>query len=360
MIRVLHVVTHLGRGGLETMIMNYYRKMDLSKIQFDFLVQGDKIYGYEGEIEKLGGKIYRIKPINHFFPYEFEKNLYKFFKEHKEYQIVHSHINSFSKYVLKAAKKVGIKNRIAHSHIALTNKGISDLYKNITKIGINKYTTKRFACSKEAGKWLYGNGEFEVLPNAIEIENFYYNEKLREEYRKKYGVEDKFVLCNIGRFTEQKNHIFLFEILKEINKKKDAVLILIGDGNLKDEYQRKLRELEIEDKVIFTGVVNNVHEVLNAADTFVFPSKFEGLGIVLIEAQANGLKCYASDNIPKEVNITESVKFISLNNNAEEWANEILNGKFERTVNIEKIKASGYDINESAKKLQKYYMEVIK
>lgn len=360
MIRILHINTTLNRGGIETMLMNYYRNIDRTKIQFDFIIQCEEKCDYEDEIAKMGGKIYRLKRIKPYNPWNFERDIYQFLKKHNEYKIVHSHINAFSKYVLRAAKRAGVPNRIAHSHTILKNNNMRNIYKNIVKIGINKYATKRFACSKDAGKWLYGNADFEVLKNAIDIEKFKFNVVKRKNYRKELGIEEnEIVYCDIGRFAELKNQSFLIDIFYNIQREQRAKLVLIGDGPLKEQLQQKVKKLGIENEVIFTGLRDDVNDIINAMDVFVFPSLYEGLGIVLVEAQSNGLKCFVSDTIPNEVIILDNVKVISLKCDEYKWANIILEEKnIQRSESVYKIKEAGYDVKENAKKLQKMYLEM--
>ena len=360
MLRILHVVTHLNRGGLETMIMNYYRIIDREKIQFDFLVQGDEEGAYEEEIRNMGGKIFRINRIKFYAPWIFENDIYEFLKNHQEYNIIHSHLNGTSKYVLRAAKRANVPNRISHSHTVLKNNNLKNIYKNLTKVGINKYATNRFACSEDAGKWLYGKQDFEILSNAIDIEKFKYNEDIREKYRKEFDFkEDEVVYYNVGRFVEQKNQMFLIDIFYEIQKKQNSKLVLIGDGKLKQKLIEKTKKLGIENKVFFTGVRSDISDIVNAMDVFLFPSISEGLGIVLIEAQSNGLKCFISDAIPKEAKILDNVEVISLKEDSAQWADKILKSNdLKRIQNISKIKEVGYDIKEESEKLQKYYLKL--
>lgn len=343
------------------MIMNYYRNIDRSKIQFDFLVQGNQKGAYEDEIIKLGGKIHRVKRIKYYAPWIFEEEVYKFLKQHQEYKIVHSHINALSKYVLRAAKRAKVPNRIAHSHnIISKNSNLKNICKNFVKIGLNKYSTKRFACSQDAGKWLYGKGEFEVLPNAIDVDKFRYDENKRLQYRKNLDLkEDEIIYYNVGRIVEQKNQSFLIDIFYEIQKSQKAKLVIIGDGELKDKLLSKVKKLGIEDKVIFTGVRKDINDLINAMDIFIFPSLYEGLGIVLIEAQTNGLMSFVSDMIPNEAIITNNTKVLSLKNDANYWSDYIIkHEEVKRENHIKEIVNAGYDIKESTNKLQKYYLKI--
>ena len=211
MIRVLQVVTQMNRGGLETMLMNYYRKIDRGLIQFDFLVHRQTKAAYDDEIKSLGGKIYRLPKLNP-FDLEYRKSLSNFFKEHTEYKIVHSHINALSALPLMYAKKHGIPIRIAHSHIS-DNQKIK--LKNIVKLYYRRrlpsYTTVQFACGEKAGKWLYGDTTFKILPNAIDAKSFVFNPIIREHVRSEFNIaSDTIVLGHVGRFNVQKNHQFCY------------------------------------------------------------------------------------------------------------------------------------------------------
>lgn len=357
-IRVLQVVTYMGRGGLETMLMNYYRNIDRNKVQFDFLTHRDERWDYDDEIESLGGKIYHLPKLNPFSK-SYLNNLDKFFKEHKEYQIVHCHQDCLSGVVLKVAKKNGVKFTIAHSHNANQDKNLKYLIKIFEKRKIPKYADKLFACGDEAGRWMFNTDNFEVLHNAIDTDLYTYNKEKADKVKKEFGIENKFVVGHVGRFNPQKNHEFLIDIFNEVQKiKEDSVMMLVGDGDLRPEIEQKVRDLGIENKVIFTGVRSDVNELMQAMDVFLFPSLYEGLGIVLIEAQASGLKCVISNTIPKDGVLTDDVTCISLAQSPVVWADEILKyQEYKRTNNKEIIKKANYDIKNNAKVLEKFYIE---
>lgn len=363
-IRILYVLTVLNRGGLETMLMNYFRNFDKDKFEFHFLVHrnnGD----YEEELLKNGALIHRVSSlsfsIKQFINYKKELDL--FFKENK-FDIVHVHNNSFGYYPLKYAKKHGNKIRIIHSHI-------SSLNDNLMKVLLGKFLNKKirfvatefYACGIEAGKWMFGNREFEVINNAIDIENYYFNKESRKLYLNKLTAKDTINIVNVGRFNIQKNHLFMLEVFSEIVKKNNNYkLFLVGDGELKPQILEKIRDLSLEDYVELLGIRDDVDAILQAMDIFLFPSLFEGLPVSLVEAQATGIKCVISDGVPLEsILVEENVEVISLKENAEQWANKILQiQNFERKDVSNIIKEKGYDIKENAKKLEEKYRDLVK
>lgn len=356
-IRILHIVTYMGRGGLETMIMNYYRNIDRSKVQFDFLTHREERWDYDDEIEKLGGKIYHLPRLNPFNP-NYIKALDGFFKEHKEYKIVHCHQDCLSGIPLKYAKKNGVPLTIAHSHNANQDKNIKYLVKLAAKKNICKYSDHLFACGKEAGEWMFNTSDFEILNNAIDTKKYIYNEEKSLEMKEKLGVTDKFVVGHVGRFRPQKNHSFIIDIFKEVcEKEPNSILLLVGDGPLEEEIKKKVHDLGLEDKVKFLGSRDDVNDLMQAMDVFILPSLYEGFGIVLIEAQASGLKCVISESIPTDAIISEKVKQLSLGDDISTWAKEILSSKSERKEGIEDIEKSKYDIKSNAKWLENFYIE---
>ncbi|RLL42757.1 glycosyltransferase family 1 protein [Oceanobacillus piezotolerans] len=359
-IRVLQVVTIMNRGGLETMLMNYYRHIDRDKIQFDFMVHRDQRGDYDDEIERLGGRIYRMPPIRPGNYQRYFKELDDFFAHHK-YQVVHSHINENSSFVLRAAKKAGISCRIAHSHLSDLSLDYKIPFRLYARFLMRKNPTSYFACSKKAGEWLFGNHIHErltVLNNAVDVNEFTPNDDIRVKLRKELNIEDKFVIGHVGRFNKQKNHSFLLEIFKEVVKRNPhAVLVLAGDGDLRRSIEEKVFELGLKTNVIFLGVRSNIHEFMQAFDIFLFPSLFEGLPVVLIEAQAAGLTCVVSNTITDEVDKTGKLQFVSLNETPEKWADIILNTTYEHTNTSKMLEESGYDISTSVRWLSNYYYQ---
>lgn len=357
MIRVLHVVTHMNRGGLETMIMNYYRNIDREKIQFDFLVHRKYEADYDKEIESLGGKIYRLSVLNP-FSLSYRQELNSFFKKHKEYQIVHVHQDCLSSIILKSAKRNNVKVRIAHSHSISQDKNIKYLIKMFYRQFIPKYATDLMACGEAAGKWMFSGSQFCVLNNSINTELYSFNEEKRKRVRAEFNIaENELVIGHVGRFSPPKNHDFLIKTFKEVIQKENAKLLLVGDGNLRGIIENEIEKLGLKENIIFTGVRSDVADLMQAMDVFVFPSLYEGLPVTMVEAQAAGLPCVISDNVPSECIITEGlVTKCSLNDSDDVWANYILKSinKQRRDTRNEIINA-GFDIKESAKNLEKFY-----
>lgn len=359
--KVLQVVTHMNRGGLETMLMNYYRNIDRDKVQFDFLTHRPYDGDYGEEIKALGGKIYHLPYLNP-FSIEYKKELDKFFKEHKEYEIVHVHQDCLSSVILKAAKKNGVKIRIAHSHSSSQDKNLKYPIKVFYKHFIAKYATNLFACSKEAGIWMFNGADFEVINNAINASCYSFSNEKRTKMRTAFNIsDDEILIGHVGRFSPTKNHEFLIDIFNEVQKENKAKLILVGEGVLKENIENKVKEFGIGDKVIFTGLRSDVADLMQAMDVFIFPSIYEGLPVTLVEAQAAGLPCLISDKVPIECKKTDLVKQLKLSEDAKVWSKEAVNlSKVERKNTYEEIQKSGFDIKENAMALQKFYIDSVK
>lgn len=359
--RILHVVPNMNSGGIENLIMNIYRKIDRTKIQFDFIVHYEKKGFFDDEIESLGGKIYRFPVIENKNVIKYIKDLNQFFKTHKEYKVVHGHMASLAYLYLGIAKKYRVPVRIAHSHGTSHLKNLKGYCKYImfkfAKYNANNY----YACSTEAGNYLFGkNRKFEFIPNAIELEKFAYSEKTREEVRKKLKINDKIVIGHVGRFNLQKNHEFIIDIFKAISEKnKKCVLLLIGIGELQEKIKQKICDYKLEDKIYMLGLRKDVAELYQAMDIFLMPSLFEGLPLTGVEAQASKLKCIFSDTITREVKITDNIEFLNLSIGAEKWAEIVLNN-----INYDrkkvKINNTIFDIKTLAKQMQQKYIDFYK
>lgn len=356
MIRVLQIVTYMGRGGLETMIMNYYRNIDRSRIQFDFLVHRQEEADYDKEILALGGNIYHMPVLNPFSKAYFNA-LDSFFKEHK-YDIVHCHLDCMSAYPLKVAKKNGVKVRIAHSHNKSQDKNLKYPIKLISKRLIPKYATHLFSCGKEAGDWMFNGKPYTVLNNAIDAKSYRFNPQVREEMRKELRLDDNdFVIGHVGRFNPQKNHSFIIDVFNCIHKKNiNSKLILVGTGDGQKAIKEKVNTLGLNGSVLFLGSRSDVNRVLQAMDVFLFPSLYEGLGIAAVEAQAAGLPCVISDNVPKECIKTERVFHYSLDESSDFWADRIIEAaKITKKDTYQEIASSGFDIKKNSKVLEDFY-----
>lgn len=349
-------------GGVEAVIMNYYRNIDRSKVQFDFICDEDSTNIPYDEIKKLGGRVIICPPYQKIF--EYERFLIDLFKKNN-YKIVHSNINTLSIFPLRAAKKAGVPIRIAHSH-STTNK--KEWKKNLMKQALRpfskKYATDYFACSELAGRWLFGDKTFEqgkvtIINNAIDLDKFKYDEKVRKEKRKELNINDDIlVVGHIGRFVAQKNHTFLIDIFSELHKKeKNSILLLIGQGPLMNEIKQKVEALGISDSVKFLGQRDDVNELYQVFDVFLLPSLYEGLPVVGVEAQATGNLCILSDSMTQETKVLDTTRFISLNRTYNEWSDIILRNivKFNKKNTSDEISKNGFNIKEEAQKIVNFY-----
>lgn len=365
-IRVAHIIGKWLGGGVEAVVMNYYRHIDRTKIQFDFLCDEDSTNIPYEEIEQLGGRVILIPPYQKVFKYQ--KELIRIFKENN-YKIVHSHINTLSVFPLRAAKKAGVKVRIAHSH-STTNKKEwkKNLLKQVLRPFSKVYATDYMCCSELAGRWLFGDKAYDskkvyLLNNAIDLDKFKYNESLRKKKRKELGIsDDTLVIGHIGRFVPVKNHDFLLEIFNELHEKnKNSILILAGQGPLMDSVKDKVKKLKLEDNVKFLGQRDDVAELYQAFDVFLLPSLYEGLPVVGVEAQASGLLCYFSNNMTKEAKVLDITKFMSLNNTPEEWTSNILKDVkcYKRINTFNEMTSKNFNIKTEAKKLEEKYENLL-
>lgn len=354
-IRILHIVTYMGRGGLETMLMNYYRSIDRTRVQFDFLTHRDFRADYDDEIEALGGKIYRLPNLNP-FSRSYLGALDRFFGEHPEYRIVHSHLDCMSAIPLKAAKNHCVPVRIAHAHSSRQDRDLKYPLKLFFKRLIPRQATQLFACGDEAGKWMFGTDDFRVLNNAIDAERYCFDPKVRQEVRRELGIPaDTLVAGHVGRFMAPKNHGFLLRIFAQMPH--NAMLLLVGEGELQQENERLAEELGIRDRVIFAGLRSDVDRMLQAMDVFVFPSLYEGLPLSVIEAQAAGLPCLISDKVPIECKKTDLVTQIPLDASPDEWAKAVASAaETPRRDTLAQIREAGFDIRANAEWLQNYYL----
>ena len=362
MIKVLQVVTHMNRGGLESMLMNYYRHMDRERVQFDFLTHRPYDGDYGEEIRQLGGVIYHLPVLNPFSP-GYLRELTRFFREHPEYRIVHVHQDCLSGVILKAAKACGVPVRIAHSHSASQDKNLKYPIKLWYKRQIPRYATDLFACGKNAGDWMFGGAPYRILNNAIDAAAYTFDPKKRAQMRQRLGLTNEFVVGHVGRFSPPKNHPFLLEIFAALLKKESsAVLLLVGGGDDMPKIREKAKSLGILGRVRFLGVRDDVADLMQAMDVFVFPSLYEGLPVTMVEAQAAGLPCLISDRVPPECIITEGlVEALPLSAGPEPWADKILEKKNTlRTDRHAEIAARRFDITENAKWLQNYYLSASK
>lgn len=358
-VRVLQVVTYMGRGGLESMLMNYYRHIDREEVQFDFLVHRQERAAFDDEIESLGGRIYRLPRL-----VPWSKNylaaLNRFFDEHSEHKIVHVHQDCLSSVILKVAAQHNVPVRVAHSHNANQDKNLKYPIKLWYKRGIPKYATNLFACGKGAGDWMFGGASYQIINNAIDVVACAYNPTKCQEMRRQLGLENEFTIGHVGRFNQPKNHPFLLDIFAALLRREPkAVLLLVGGGEDMTKIQAKAQALGVAEHVRFLGIRSDVADLMQAMDVFVFPSLYEGLPVTMVEAQAAGLPCIISDKVPPECILTEGlVDVLPLSAEPEIWAAKILEKKnLPRTDRRSKIAAHGFDITTEAVKLQEFYLK---
>lgn len=362
--RVLIVLGKLKRGGAETLVMNIYRTIDRSVVQFDFIVHTPDRYDYDDEIESLGGKIYRFPQYNVLNHFEYKRCWNRFFAEHPEYRIIHAHMTGSASVFLPIAKKYGLVT-IAHSHIALSQKGIRQKVIDLYRLPLKNQADYLFACSNDAGVWMFGEkatkrDNYYIIRNGVDTDKFAFSSDKRDKIRAELGLDGKFVIGNVSRFHIQKNHYLLIDVFAEIKKENsNAVLLLVGDGDLRGAIEEKVKLLGLADSVIFTGVRTDIDCILSAMDVFIMTSFNEGLPVSLVEAQASGLHIVATDTISSEINLTDLVEFCSLDDSPKKWACSALKyaDGYERRNTKAEIAASGYDIVSTTEELKQFYLK---
>ena len=358
MIRILQCVNNMHRAGLETMLMNYYRHIDRTQIQFDFLTHRAERADYDDEIERLGGRVYyapRLYPQNYAAYFSFMKD---FFHKHPEYQIVHSHIDTMSFLPLLAAKRAGVPIRIAHSHSTSIDRDFKYPLKQLFRKGMRFVANENCACGMQAGKFLFGSQGFTLIPNAIEAERYRFNPEKRVEMRSSLQVEDRLVVGHVGRFCYPKNHMFLLEIFAEILKRReDSVLLLAGSGENEQAVRERAELLGLTPYVYFLGSRSDVDVLYQAMDVFVMPSLFEGVPMTGIEAQFAQLPCVFSDRVPEEVRFTELSSFVPLRETPGVWAERVL-GSLREDRGAMDVSSVHYDIRNASSILMNYYLRL--
>lgn len=363
-INVLHVVGRMDYGGTEALLMNLLRSMDTEWFQYDFVEQTPNPCAHDAEILSLGGKIFRCPHISLTNMKKYRRWWRNFLQEHPEYRIIHGHSRGSGPIYMDEAKKAG-RITIAHCHSNSYGRGTRGLARRIWQLPLHNIADYNFACSEGAGISQYGkNGSFHVIKNGIQSELFRWNPLVREKVRRSFQLNDEFVLGNVARFENPKNHEFILKVFSAIHKRiPDSRLMLVGDGSKRELIHGLADKLQIEDSIIYTGVRSDVYELLQAMDVFVFPSLYEGLPLSCVEAQAAGLPTYISaDVVAGEVKVTDLVEFISLNKTAQEWADIIINGQInieERRDTSREIMEKGFDIGTTARWLEEFYSEVL-
>ena len=354
-IRVLQVFASLNRGGAEIMLLTLHKAIDREKVQFDYIAnETNQEFSLVKDITALGGKVYYVPKyliLNH-FKY---KNAWKqILRENNQWHIIHAHHTAPAFIFFKIAKKYGTKT-ISHSHIASSNSSLKSMIKIYFRKKMIRFSDNQFACSHAAGRWMFGKREYFMLKNAVDAKCFAFDNQKRESVRNSLALNDYLIFGHFGRFTEQKNHQFLISIFFEINRiHEKSRLLLLGSGPMLEKIRKQVKDSGLSDKVLFMGVRDDIPEFINGLDMFIFPSRYEGLPVTLVEAQANGLPCLVSDRVTKEIKITDNVEFLSLDEPATTWAQRALemaqaNTRVNTTSDI--IKA-GYDVASNAAWLQ--------
>lgn len=364
-IRVLHNIASLHFGGAQAFLMNVYNNIDREKVQFDFVVTPEEKKDLYEQVEQMGGRIFvcpKYTGKNHFAYCRWWND---FFAEHPEYHVIHGHVRSTASIYLKIAQKYGLVT-IAHSHSTSNGSGISAIVKNIMQLPIRHTADYLFACSDKAGKWLYGEKatkqpNYRMIPNGVDLKRFAFHKEKRRQMRNQLKItEDTFVVGHIGRITVPKNHQFLVELFAAYHKENPkSKLLLVGDGELFEAVQQQCTQLGIREAVIMVGSKTNTEDYYQAMDIFVFPSLWEGLPVSVVEAQANGLICLLSDVITRDVDLTDQVKYLSLNEKSR-WINEIARAcpKPRTAASPENMKKlQPFDASVVAKQLQDFYLE---
>lgn len=366
-IRVLQVVTLMNRAGLENRIMDIYRNIDRDKIQFDFLTHRMEEGQFDNEIKSMGGVVYRIPGIKPWALIRYICNLNKFFKEHPNYKFVHVHLNTYSGWVQYAAKRAGVPVRITHSRANGIDKNWKWIFKALSKKIVNGPTTHKFACSIQAGEFLFGKkgimppNEFMVIPNGFNLRRFSFDQEKRKVMRAKLLLSDHLAVVHVGRLSAPKNHKYLVEVFKCIhNKRSNSKLFLIGDGELRHEIELQVSSLGLTESVVFLGSIPNVGDYLQAMDVMIFPSLYEGFGTVVLETQCSGLPTLATDGLPKETKITDCLEFMNIHDDPNNWAQTAIQmttliKRKDRTADIRK---AGYDIQDTYKILSDFYLSM--
>jgi len=361
--RILQVIGSLNNGGSQAMILNLYRSIDRTKVQFDFIVDHPKEMYLADEVKSLGGRIYFLPTFTGFNIKEVCAAWETFFNSHPEYRIIHTHVRSYAAIYLGIAKKHGLVT-ISHSHSTSSGEGFKAAVKNVLQIRLRYVSDYMFSCSEQAGVWLYGkkaaaSPRHFVLNNAIDTKKYIYSHDKAKAERSVLGIpEDSLVLGHVGRFIKVKNQSFVIEVFSKVHELySDSYLLLVGDGEMLKEAKEKVKSLSLEKYVIFTGQSRKVPELMMATDVLVFPSLFEGLPVTLVEAQASGLPCVISDTVDAKSDMTGLITRLSLSEPCFSWANAVIEAKTDHRRDTSKeISDGGYDITTTAKWLSDFYL----
>lgn len=363
-IRVLQILGIVAGGGVEAVIMNYYEHIDRKKVQFDFVIHDNSPVDITEKVKAMGGKVYKVTPYTKNV-FSFIYDIYKIIKKNK-YQIIHSNMNTLSTFSLFAAWLAGTKVRILHNHSTSVP---SETKRNVMKVILRPFAkvfaNRYFACSRLAAEWMYGKeclntGKVTIINNAIDLKKYAFSEEKRQAIRKELGIDSQFVIGHVGRFMYQKNHEFLINVFAEVSKKNpNIMLVLVGEGPLRISIENKVENLHLTSKVRFLGLRSDVQDLYNIMDLLVLPSYYEGLPVVGVEAQANGLAMLVSNNVTSELNLTNNIHYKSLNDRCSLWAVDVINilENCRRINTLQAMTTGGFNIYKEVKKLETLYFE---
>ena len=362
-IRILQMIGNLNYGGSQSMIINLYKTIDRTKIQFDFIVDHSDQVDFVPLVKSLGAKVYYMPKFKGYNILNVRKAWINFFRTHPEYKVLHSHVRSYASLFIPIAKRFGIKT-IIHSHSTSNGKGAYSLIKSVMQFPLRYQADYLMGCSIEASVWLYGknvlmkNNHY-LFKNAIDISSFKFDNNVRNKYRDEFLLGHKTTYIHVGRFHESKNHTFLIEVFEQIHfKDNNSVLLLVGEGPLRAQIESIVLKKNLSLSVFFMGNRDDVSSVLQASDCFLFPSKWEGLPLTVVEAQASGMKCIVSDKITDEVILTDLVIRLPIDKGADLWTNRIQELIFSRFDYSDEIRKAGYDIKTSSIWLTDFYTRV--
>lgn len=357
-IRVLQVFAALDSGGVANFVMNTYRRIDREKIQYDFALTSGKKTLMDDEAQELGARVFYFSP-----DLSLTDNLKKILSSEGPFEAVHSHVFFYSGLILRTAKSCGVPVRIAHAHNAHTGESSSvvrKMYEAAMRMLIRRNATAMMGCSEKACRYVFGENCMSdpramVMPDGIDCERFAFSEEKREKVRNELGLADKYVIGHVGHFNPAKNHEKILGVFAEVCKSRaDAALLLVGDGKLEARVRTLAAELGGEGRVVFAGAHKDVENMYQAMDVFLFPSRYEGFGMAMIEAQANGLACVASDVVPEDTNADGRAVYLPLTASNEQWAQAVLSAPNRRPENNKTIEER-YGVDAAAAALSRSY-----
>ena len=361
-VKVLEMLPSLNYGGSQTMIVNLCSAMGRDEVQYDFIIDHEGMMAMAPIVESLGAKIYVMPTFKGTNLKEITDAWNAFFDEHPEYSIIHSHSRSYASIYLEIAKKHGLKT-IIHSHNTSNGKGFGSMVKSILQLPLRRIADYFFACSREAGEWLFGSrivegDRFYVINNSVDTDRFGYDEKKREEYRTLFNLADEKVFIQIGRMAKQKNYLFTLDVFAGYLKKDEtAKLFIVGDGEMEKEIRDRIKELKIEDSVVILQHRHDVESLLQMADVFLMPSLYEGLSVAAIEAQTSGIEVLCSDQVDRNVNVTGLCEFLPLEK--EIWIARMSEKIKERRSWKKEVTSAGFDVRTNAEWLKEFYKRIV-